>query len=107
MTIGEVQGKLAEMVKSGELKDQTVEFVIDTQKYFINGTEKNTDTLTLLVTRKNFKPTSHSSFSNILEQSHSDSKLIVKNNDKGTEIEVGTLHLGALSLEITSAPEAV
>ena len=105
MTIGEVQGKLAEMVKDGSLTDQTVEFVIDTQKYFIETTEKNTDKLTLLVTRKCFRPTTHSEFSSLLSESHNDSKLIVKNSDKGSEIEVGALHLGALSLELTSAPE--
>ena len=103
MKTSELKTQIEGYLQDGSLKDQTVEVVIGTKKYFIAGSEKNTDSLTFNVTRKNYTSMSNSNFLKKITEAHADANCQFNNLDAGGEpLGITTIHLSPNFLEVST-----
>ena len=99
MKVTEINAKLAEYAAT----NQTVEFVVDTQKYFLDGLTKNADNLTFMVTRKFFKPMTINALKEALKGANENAECFILNNDKaGDKKPVTELFKNDLFVEVVS-----
>ena len=106
MLVNQVLSKIQELKSAGELNNQTVEFVIDTQKYYVKDLKAGTDTCAFEVTRKSFRPLSVGDFENALGQAGKDLETTVVNIDKNTELKIEGLFASHNFLEVITDPPA-
>jgi len=81
MKVSELKEKISAYKASESLKDQTVEMVMDSKKYYYSGVKKTNDKAIILVKRKDFRPFSFESLENLIVEFNDHSELFLANDE--------------------------
>lgn len=106
MTAGELTTKLNELRDSQKLKNQTVEFVLNTKKYYLADKKVSPNRLRLEVSRKNYHTLSFDELSSWLHVVDQNEPVTLIDIDSGKEAEVGELFCTQMYLELAAKEEA-
>lgn len=102
MTAAEIKSKIDALKSTTPLKDQTVEVVMNTKKYFIFKIEEGAGELTFQVTRKDYYEMHFAEFLDCIEK-HASAKCLFLNQDaKGDARPVTGIYLSPNYLEINT-----
>ena len=102
MNFAELKTQIMDLNKQGSLKKQTVEIVVNTQKYSIDSV-KTDENFTFIVNRGNYKPFSYVALLNKIENSSktltSESKALIQVGDNDA-VEINKVFCGEWFIEI-------
>ncbi len=84
MKVKEMRELVSSLQKEGALEGKTVEFVVDTKKYFAEDIKAGVDTMAFALTRNDFHPLTISGLNTALEMARGDLdiEVIVGKNKK-------------------------
>lgn len=107
MKTSELISRIAQCKATTPLKDQTVEVVVGSKKYFICEVDHSDNSLVFKVTRKNYKLMGHQEFMGQLERGSATGDCLFLNVDGGGEpLPVTTVFISPNYLEISLDPAA-
>ena len=102
MTAGELSTKLNELIGSQKLKNQTVEFVLNTKKYYLADKKVSPNRLCLDVSRKSYHKLSLQDLKNWLEIVDQAEPVKLHDVDSGKSAEIGELFCTQMYLELAA-----
>jgi hypothetical protein len=99
MKVNELREQIKSWNNEGKLKEQTVEFIIDSKKYFASDVKAGVNTMSFEVTRNNYKPLPLAELKQNLSIAGGDIAIEVSQAGKAKNIE--QLYLSNDFIEIT------
>jgi hypothetical protein len=101
MKVSELREKINSWESEGKVKDQTVEFIINSKKHFVSDVKAGANTMTFDVTRSQYTPLTVESLRSNLSISSGDTTIKITQNAAEKSIE--DLYLSSDFLEFILA----
>ncbi len=102
MLVKELKSEINKHKAKGLDKNQTVEFVLNTQKYYVSDIKAGPNTMVLEVSRKSYHPLSIKRLEQAIDCANGELTAIVRNADTKADLNIQSLHCGLVYLEISA-----
>ena len=101
MNVSEFRSQISTWENEGKIKAQTVEFIIDSKKYFASDVKAGVNTMSFEVTRNNYKPLPLKGLKDDLALAAGEVEVIIRANNNQKSIE--SIYLSDDFMEIVLA----
>ncbi len=102
MLVSELKQEITKLKSEGSLKNQMVEFVIDTKKHYVSDIKAGADTMIFKVARTPYTGLQTDELCKALDQANNALEAKIINADNNQTLAIDSLHCGQVFLEIAA-----